>query len=135
MTRYADGERIGRRSLRWDAVYCVVLGAAVLVAAPWVGSGVALPVPVIAGVGAAVIVWAGLVVGLLRRLPLRMALRIVMVANVVAAVAVASVSVAAATGFAILVVLAVAVEVALFAASQAAALRLLRLAPAGVASR
>ncbi len=132
---YVDGERIGRRSLGWDAAYCAVLGAAVLVAAPWVGSGVTLPVPVIAGVGAAVIVWAAIVVWLLRRLPLRTALRLVMVANVVAAVGVASVSVAAATGVAIVVVLAVAVEVALFAASQAAALRLLRPAPGGVASR
>ena len=121
-----DGERVGRWSLRLDAAYCAVLGTVLAVSAPALTSVLALPAAVLMAAGIVVVAWAGLVVGLLARLRLRPALRLVMVVNVLAALGVAAVSVAAATAFAVLAVLAVAVDVALFAASQAVALRALR---------
>ena len=121
-----DGERVGRWSLRLDAAYCAVFGTVLAVSAPALTSVLALPAAVLMAAGIVVVAWAGLVVGLLARLRLRPALRLVMVVNVLAALGVAAVSVAAATAFVVLAVLAVAVDVALFAASQAVALRALR---------
>lgn len=124
--RRITGEQIGRWSLRVDSAYCAVLGGAVLATAPAVASVLALPAVVISGVGIAVLLWAVVVLGLLSRLRLRAALRLVMTVNVVAAAGVAAVSATAATGLVVLAVLAIAVDVALFAASQAVALRSLR---------
>ncbi|MDO5068214.1 MAG: hypothetical protein Q4D96_13120 [Propionibacteriaceae bacterium] len=122
-TRRIDGDRLGRWSLGLDAGYCTLLGLALACSAGWVNQGVALPVPLIVVIGVAVVVWASGIVWMLTRLRLRLALRIVMVANTVAALAVGFVSVTAATPLAVIAVLAVAIDIALFAASQALALR------------
>lgn len=116
-----DGERLGRWSLRIDAVYCASLGAAVAFLAPVLAGPLGIPGEGIRAAGAAVVVWAGVVAALLTRLDLSAALRVVMAANIVAALAVAAVSTIAGTALAVISVLAVAVDVALFAASQAMA--------------
>jgi hypothetical protein len=123
-----SGERIGRLSRRQDAAYCTILGIGVAVAAPVIAGPLPLPVAAVVAIGVAVAVWAGVVLLLLARLPLRAALRCVLSANVVAAVGIAAFSTTGATVLLLLAVLAVAVDVALFAGSQAVALR--RLSPA-----
>lgn len=110
-------------SLRLDALYCLVVGAAVAASAPALSGAIALPVPAIFIAGLLVVVWAAAVELMRRRLPLSVALWTVMAANVVATVAVAVVSLTAAAVVAVLAVLAVAVDVSLFAGSQAIALR------------
>ncbi|MGX1576253.1 hypothetical protein ACX12M_09610 [Cellulosimicrobium cellulans] len=129
------GERLGLLSLRLDAAYCLVLGVVVAALAPSWAPALRVPVPVLAGLGVAVVVWAGAVVWMSARLPLRAALRTVMVANVVAAAAVAAFSATTAGVLVLLAVLAVAADVGLFAGSQAVALRRLRAAPGGATSR
>lgn len=121
-----NGERLGRLSLRLDAAYCTVLGAGVALAAPAISPALAMPAWLLAAVGAAVVVWAGLILLMLARLRLRTALRLVMIANLLAAVAVAAISVTGAAVLIVLAVLAVAVDIALFAGSQAFALHRLR---------
>lgn len=123
--RRIDGEKLGLWSLRLDAAYCTALGAAVVLFAGRIAEGITLPPLLIAAVGVAVVVWAGGIVCMLARLPLRSALRLVMVANAFAALAVGVVSATAATVLIVLAVVAVAIDVALFAASQAVALRAL----------
>lgn len=123
MRRRIDGDTFGRWSLRLDAAYCAVLGTAVALAAGWIAQGVALPPLVIAAAGVAVIVWAGGVLWMLSRLPLRRALALVMIANVLAALVVGFVSATAATVLIVVAVMTVAIDIALFAASQAIALR------------
>lgn len=125
MLRRIDSEKLGRWSLRLDAAYCAVLGIAVAMLAEQVAHGVALPPALITVAGIAVVLWAGGVLWMLSRLPLRTVLRFVMTANVMAAVAVGFVSVMAATVLIVVVVLTVAIDVALFATSQAIALRAL----------
>ena len=117
-----DGDGFGRWSLRLDAAYCAVLGTAVALGARQIAEGVALPPLVIGAAGVAVVVWAGGVLWMLARLPLRRALGLVMVANVLAALAVGLVSATAATALIVGAVLAVVVDIALFATSQAIAL-------------
>ncbi|MDO5082839.1 MAG: hypothetical protein Q4D89_05500 [Arachnia propionica] len=121
--RRINRDRLGRWSLRLDAGYCTVLGIVLACSAGWVARAVAIPPSLVAAVGVAVVVWAAGIVWMLRRLRLTSALRIVMVANTVAAVAVSLVSVTAATPLAMIAVLTVAIDVALFAVSQAVALR------------
>lgn len=121
--RRINGETFGRWSLRLDAAYCVLLGAAVAIFAEQIAAGVALSPILIASAGVAVVVWAGGILWMLSRLPLRRALRLVMSANVLAAVAVGFASATAATALVVLAVLAVAIDIAIFAASQAFALR------------
>ncbi|SIN70969.1 hypothetical protein [Agromyces cerinus] len=123
--RRINGERFGRWSLRLDAAYCAVLGAAVALGAGWIAQGVALPTLVIAAAGVAVVVWAGGVLWMLSRLPLRRALGLVGIANVLASLAVGLVSAAAASVLIVVAVLAVSIDIALFATSQAIALRAL----------
>lgn len=119
----ADGARLGRWSLRIDAAYCAVLGVGVAAFAAPIAEGIALSPTLIAAIGVAVVVWAGAVLWMLARLPLRTALRLVMVANLLAAVAVSFASAAAATLLAVLTALAVAIDVAAFAGSQWVAIR------------
>lgn len=124
MARF-DGETLGRWSLRLDAAYCVLLGGGVaLVAAP-LTRWVALPEAVLVAAGIAVVVWAGLVLWLVSRVPLRSALRLVMAVNLLAAVVVAAASATSVTVFVVAAVLAIAVDIGLFATSQAIALRAL----------
>ncbi|KAM9862282.1 hypothetical protein ACI1US_01892 [Leucobacter sp. BZR 635] len=120
-----NGHRFGVWSLRLDAIYCAILGAAVALSAPSIAAVVALPQPVIAAAGVAVTVWAGLVLWMVVKLRIRSALRMVMGVNVLAALLVALCATAAGTLLALVAVLAIAVDVALFAASQAVALRTL----------
>ncbi|MFD2794036.1 hypothetical protein ACFS27_10815 [Promicromonospora vindobonensis] len=121
-----SGDRIGRLSLRLDAAYCTLLGAGVAIAAPSIATSLPVPVWTLVVAGVAVVLWAGLILVLLTRLQLRTALRLVMVANLLAAMAVAAVSALGATLLVLAAVLAVAVDIALFAGSQAFALRRLR---------
>ena len=120
--RRIDGEKVGRWSLRLDAAYCAVLGTVVALFAGRMAESVALPALLIATAGVAVVVWAGGIVWMLTRLPLRSALRLVMIANVLAAVAVGFASASAATLLIVLAIVTVAIDIALFAASQAIAL-------------
>ncbi len=123
--RRINGENFGRWSLRLDAAYCTVLGAVVAVFSGQIAEGVRLPSLLIAAVGIAVMVWAGGIVWMLARLPLRSALRLVMIANILASVAVGFASATAATLLIVLAVVTVAIDIALFAMSQAVALRAL----------
>lgn len=125
MMRRINGEKFGRWSLRLDAAYCGVLGAAVALFTGQIAEGVALPALFIATAGIAVVVWAGGILLMLARLPLCFALRLVMVANVLAAIAVGFASATAATLLIVLAVVTVAIDIALFATSQAVALRAL----------
>lgn len=125
MMRRVDGEKVGRWSLRLDSAYCVILGVAVALFSRQIADGVALPPLLVATAGIAVVAWAGRIVWMLARLPLRLALRCVMVANVLAAIAVGFASAAAATVLIVVAVVMVAIDITLFAASQAIALRAL----------
>ncbi|ARU50676.1 putative membrane protein YkgB [Cellulosimicrobium cellulans] len=127
-----SGDRLGLLSLRLDAAYCLVLGAVVAALAPSWAPALGVPVPVVAGIGVAVVLWAAVVAWMTARLRLRVALRTVMVANVVAAAAVAAFSATTAGALVLLAVLAVAADVGLFAGSQAVALRRLRTATPGL---
>lgn len=118
-----DGERIGVWSLRLDALYCAIAGVAVALWAQPLAVLMALPPGVLVVAGCAVVAWAGLVVWMVSRVKLRAALRLVMVVNIFAAMLVAAVSSVAASTLVVLAILAVALDVALFAASQAVALR------------
>jgi hypothetical protein len=120
-----NGEELGRWSLRLDAAYCAVLGVAVTLSAPHLTHVVTLPAPVFVVAGGVVVVWAGAVLWLLSRVPLRWALRLVMAVNVLAAAVVAVASATAATLLVVLAILAIAIDIALFATSQAVALRAL----------
>lgn len=121
-----NGERLGTISLRLDAVYCLILGAIVAASSTVIATVVDLPALVILLAGLAVMGWAGLVEWMRSRLDLRVALRWVLIANVVATLAVALVSMTAATVLAVLAILAISVDIALFAGSQALALGRLR---------
>lgn len=123
--RRINGTKFGRWSLRLDVAYCVLLGLGVAVFAGRIADGVALPPILIATAGITVVVWAGGILWMLARLPLRTALRLVMVANLLAAAAVAFTSAAAATLLVVVAVTTVAIDIALFATSQAIALRAL----------
>ena len=120
-----DGHKLGRWSLRIDAAYCTVLGMGVAAFSAQIAEGVALPPLLIAAVGITVVVWAGSILWMLARLPLRFALRLVMIANLLAALGVAFISIAAATLLVIAAIVTVAIDIALFATSQAIALRAL----------
>lgn len=121
--RRIDGERLGHWSLRLDAGYCAVLGAVTAIFAGRIAESATLPPIVVAIVGCAVIGWAGGLLWMIGNLKLRLALRLVMVANVFASIAVLAVSATAATLLLAVTIVAVAVDVALFAVSQAIALR------------
>lgn len=121
-----SGERIGRLSLRLDAAYCTVLGAGVALTAPSIATALPMPVWALVAAGVVMVLWAGLILLMLARLPMRAALRLVMVANLLAAAAVAALSITSAAVIVVLAVLAVAVDIALFAGSQAFALRRMR---------
>ena len=124
--RRVDGEELGRWSLRLDAAYCVILGVVVAAFSSQIARGVALPAGMIAVLGIIAVVWAGGILWMLARIPLRTALRLVMAANLLATCAVAFASTAAATLLVVVAIVAIAADVAIFAASQAIALRGIR---------
>ena len=113
-----------------DAIYCLVLGAAVAMGAPHIATVISLPAVAVAVIGVAVVVWATVVAWMTVHLGLRLALLTVMIANLVAAVGLAAFSITAAGVLVLLTILAIAVDVAGFAASQALALNRLRAGPA-----
>lgn len=123
--RRIDGRRLGLWSLRIDAIYCTLLGAAVALGSAPISAVIALPQFLIAGPGGLVVLWAALVLWMLRALRLQTALRLVMSVNAVAALIVASCAAAATSTLAAVAVLSIAADVALFAVSQAVALRAL----------
>jgi hypothetical protein len=120
------GRRLGVLSLRIDALYCLVLGVAVAVAAPRIAAVVPVPAVVVAAIGVAVLAWAGMVTWMTARLPLRLTLLTVMIVNLVTATTIALFSITAAGVLVLLAILALAVDVAAFAGSQALALNRLR---------
>ncbi|MFF2495749.1 hypothetical protein [Agromyces sp. NPDC058064] len=123
--RGIDGGALGAWSLRLDAIYCVLLGAAVALGAGPIAEAVGIPGVLVSTAGLMVVLWAGLVLWMLAKLRIRTALRVVMRANVLAALLVALCAVAAGTLLVVVAVLSVAVDVAAFAVSQALALRTL----------
>lgn len=125
MVRRINGRRLGQWSLRLDAIYCTLLGAGVALSAAQIAEVVAIPQLVIAAAGVTVVLWAGLVLWMLVRLHIRTALRLVLGVNIVAVLLVAVCVVAAGSLLAVVTVLAIAVDIAIFAASQALALRTL----------
>jgi hypothetical protein len=86
---------------------------------------------VIASLGGVVILWAGAVAWMAARLSVRLALRVVMTANIVAAAAIAAFSTSAASVLVLISILGVAIDVGAFAGSQAIALTRLRPPPTG----
>jgi hypothetical protein len=117
-----SGSRLGQFSLRADALYCLLVGLLIAATAPLTATAVRLPALVVGGIGAAVVLWAGVVWRLSLR-PSAGNLRLVIVANVLAACVLAAVSVAAASVLVLLTLVAVAIDVAGFAGSQIVALR------------
>lgn len=118
-----SGDRLGLLSLRWDAVYCVVVGVTLVALAPWISPRVDLAAALVVSLGVAVVVWAALVAWMAQRFPRRRAVTITMCANVIAALAVAALAPAVSGLIVTLVVIAIAVDVGAFATSQAVALR------------
>lgn len=125
------GRRLGSWSLRADAVYCLLVGATIRATAPAVSTATGLPPGVVIAGAAAVILWAAAVAVMERRLPIRLALRVVMVANLAAVTLIVSVSALGAALLVVVSLLAIAADVGGFALSQYVALR--RIARAGTA--
>lgn len=109
-----------------DAAYCAILGVVLALCAEPIAGVVALPQLLFGITGVVVFLWAGLVLWMLKRLRIRLVLFIVMVANIAAALLVAVCAVVTGTFMAEIAVLAVAFDVAVFACSQALALRTLK---------
>jgi hypothetical protein len=124
------GRRLGIVSLKIDVIYCMALGAAVAITARQIAAVVPLPAVAIAVIGVAVVAWAGMVAWMAANLPLRLVLRTVMIANVVAATAIVAFSITTAAVLVLLSILAIAADVLAFAGSQALALSRLRAEPA-----
>lgn len=125
MMRRINGRKLGSWSLRLDAGYCAAVGVFLALSADIVTQESSFSPSLIMAAGVAVLLWAAGIWWMFSRLPLRLALRLVMTVNVLAAIAVGFASAAAATALMVAAVLIVAIEVALFATSQAMALRAL----------
>jgi hypothetical protein len=98
------------------------VGLTVASTAPVTAPAVGLPALVVAGIGAAVVLWAGVVWRLSLR-PSTWNLRLVLAANALASCALAAVSLTAASVLVLLTLATVAIDVAGFAGTQAIALR------------
>ncbi|MFK3678376.1 hypothetical protein ACI2IP_11645 [Microbacterium sp. NPDC090218] len=120
------GERLARLSLRFDAIYCVVLGLVVAVTAPFTAQGVALPTPLLVSVGGAVFVWGTYVWWASSQKPIRTNARLVMIANIAASLGLAATGLVAETTVLTLAACALAIDVSAFAVSQGIALRRLK---------
>lgn len=121
-----DGRKLGTWSLRLDAAYCLILGVLVTSTAPHIARVVAIPLPLLLVSGVVVAVWAGFVLLMVARMRLRPALVSVMGVNIIATVLIVAASLTAASTLAAIAVLAIAFDVAVFATSQAVAIRGLR---------
>lgn len=117
------GDRLAHLSLRFDAIYCIVLGLVVAVTPPFAASGVALSPALLIGVGAATFLWGAYVWRASLQRPIRTSARLVMVANIVASLALATTGIVAGTTVLALAAFALAIDVAAFAVSQGIALR------------
>lgn len=118
------GGKLGAWSLRLDALYCAFLGTGVALRAGPIATVIAIPQPLIAAAGITVVLWAGLLLWMLK-LQMETTLRTVMAVNILAALLVAVCVAAAANILAVAAVIVIAVDIAIFAASQALALRTL----------
>jgi len=121
--RKINGRTLGIWSLRIDAAYCLILGLVVGVGASRIASVLHLPATLIAVTGVVVAMWAALVLWMVARMRIRLALRLVMGVNVLAAALIALASLTATSVLVAIAVAAVALDVALFAMSQAVAIR------------
>ena len=128
------GRTIGVWSLRLDAVYCLILGAFVAVAAPQLATAIALPALLLTVTGVVVVAWSALVLWMVSRTRLRSALRLVLCVNILASALIVAASFTASSALVGIAVLAVACEVALFAVSQAVAIRRLNTTSTGGAA-
>lgn len=123
-----SGERLGKWSLRLDAIYCLLLGVTLAVVAPFVESRVSIPLDVLRVVGLAVASWGAFVWWAAMVRPLRSVLRLVMVANLLASVALAATGLVAEPVVLTAAALVLSVDVGVFAISQRVALQKTRLA-------
>lgn len=121
-----SGDRLAHLSLRFDAIYCIVLGLVVAGTAPLAARGVALPAPVLVGVGGAVFIWGVYVWWASFRTRIRASARFVMIANIAATLGLAATGLVAEATALTLAAFVLAVDVAAFAVSQGVALRLLK---------
>jgi hypothetical protein len=113
-----SGELRARRWLRLDALYCAVAGALALVLSAPLARLFHLPVALPAGIGAATLVWAVLLMRFARGETWRHPLAAVATANVVASAGLAVLAAFAPAAAGRLLLIAVAAEVAAFAAVQ-----------------
>jgi hypothetical protein len=118
--------RMGR-CLRADALYCALAAVILAVFAGPVGEAFGVPAPVLLGVAAVTLAWAGSLAVLAARRPVRGAVAGVMTVNVVAVAALSVLAFSRPVDALSLLVLAVAVEVGAFAVWQALVLRSVRL--------
>lgn len=118
-----SGERLGRRLLRLDAVYCLGAGGIAVALCVPLGRLYDTPFWVPAAAGAVTIAWALLLRTYAARPDWRRLVGTVAGANVLAAAALLALAVVAPATAAQLLLAAVAVEVAAFAAGQIVALR------------
>ena len=116
-------ERLGRRSLVADSIYCAAVGTALIRLRPVAAARTGLPPRTIGGAGAFVIVWAGFV-GALSRAEVGRSLAVVGTANVIAASALLAAAARQPRPSDRRIVALTGLEVAAFAASQALALGL-----------
>ena len=128
------GRTIRVWSLRLDAVYCLILGAFVAVAAPQLATAIALPALLLTVTGVVVVAWSALVLWMVSRTRLRSALRLVLCVNILASALIVAASFTASSALVGIAVLAVACEVALFAVSQAVAIHRLNTTSTGGAA-
>ena len=116
-------ERLARRSLRADALYCAVAGMSAIGARRRLAEVLGVPRPAVAGAGAATLVWAGVVAALARAAHWRRATTTVAAANTVASAALGAGALAHDRRGARVLLGALSCEVAAFGVSQVAALR------------
>ena len=116
-------ELVARRWLRLDAFYCAAAGVLALSLCVPLGHLYAIPFELIAGIGAATIVWGWFLKRLAQRQDWRQPLQLVAAANAAASAGLAALAAMAPAAAPRLLLIAVAIEVAAFAAGQ---LRMLR---------
>jgi hypothetical protein len=117
------GERLGRKLLRLDALYCFSAGVIAVALSVPLARLFDTPAVVPAGAGTATLLWALYLRRLAAAADWRRAVSVVAAANLAGAVAVATLAVFAPSLAGQLLLAAVAVEVATFAVGQAAAFR------------
>ncbi len=115
-------ERLGRRSLELDAVYCAGAGVITVLARRRVGEIIGVAPSLVGTAGVATLVWAGGVAAASRRRRWRGPVAAIAVANVVASTALAAGAVHEERGSGRVLLAVVSAQVASFAAVQTWAL-------------